>query len=84
MGMTTSGETLAGYARDVPEMHDKGCWQPLLLTVTSLGLAVRGVVKQARRALSRHQIERGTTGDEVLVIPAPHQGPLALDPQSDM
>jgi hypothetical protein len=66
---------------NIPQMHGKGRLEPLLFTPPGLRLAVGGLVKQARRSLPRHQIERGKTVDEVLVIPCPHQGPLALHPQ---
>ena len=66
---------------NIPEMHGKSRLEPLLFTAPGLCLAVGGLVEQARRQLSRHQIERGKTVDEVLVIPCPHQGPLALHPQ---
>jgi hypothetical protein len=66
---------------NIPEMHGKGRLEPLLFTAPGLRLAVGGLVEQARRQLPRHQIECCKTVDEVLVIPCPHQGPLALHPQ---
>jgi hypothetical protein len=57
---------------NLPEMHGKGRLEPRLFPVPSLRLAGGWLVEQARRQLPRHQMERGTTGDEVFVIPCPH------------
>jgi hypothetical protein len=65
---------------NIPEMHGKGRVEPLLFTAPGLRLAVGWLVEQARRQLPRHEIKRCKTVDEVLVIPCPHQGPLALHP----
>jgi len=66
---------------NILEMSSKGRLQPLLFTAPGLRLAVGWLLQQARRQLARHEIERGKTVDEVLVIPCAHQGPLALHPQ---
>ena len=66
---------------NIPEMHDKGRLEPLLFTAPGLRFAMGRLVEQARRQLPCHQIERGKTVDELLVIPSPDQGPLALHPQ---
>ena len=69
---------------NISEMHGKGRLEPLLFTAPGLRLAVGWLVEQTRRQLPRHQIERCQTVDEVLVIPCPYQGSLALYPQGDV
>ena len=66
---------------NIPEMPGKGRLEPLLFTAPGLRFAMGRLVEQARRQLPCHQIERGKTVDELLVIPSPDQGPLALHPQ---
>src|SRR5262245_61137181 len=71
-------------AGNIPEMPDKGCLESLLFTASRLRLAMGGLVEQPGRQLSRHQIERGKTVDQVLIIPGPYQRPMALHPQGNM
>lgn len=68
-------------AGNISEMPDKGRLEPLLFTPPGLRLAMGGLVEQSGRQLPRHQMERGKTVDEVLIIPGPYQGPLALHSQ---
>src|SRR5262245_47649136 len=63
---------------NIPKMHDKSHLQPLRFTVPGLCLAVGWLVEQARCSGPRHEIEGCKTIHLVLIIPHPHQGPLAL------
>jgi len=78
--------TCAGriHAGAVLEMGDKGRLEPLLFAVSRLGCAACWLLKQSRRQLPRHQMQRGKTLDLILVIPGPHHRTRPLHAQGDV
>ena len=65
-------------ACNISEVRGKSRLQPQLFALSRPRLAVRWLLEHTRRQLTRHQIERRTTIDLILVIPGAYDGPLPL------
>ena len=68
-------------AGNIPQVCGTRHLQALLFVLTSFRFAARWLLQQAGRQLPRHDIERGTTIDLVLVIPCADGGAMTLHAQ---